>query len=164
MSTIVGNFHVAGTLSASAVTLPSGVVLNAQVASNAGINATKIITRLQIPFYIPGKYSDDAPIAKTWPLHVMHAAGTTVAFKAGSVTADTSTGVLTVDLKKNGTTVLGAVITLDNGNTDMVVEAGSITDATLSAGDLLEITTIVSVAIVDMAGLYGYVAIDADPQ
>jgi hypothetical protein len=45
---------------------------------------------------------------------------------------------VTVDVKKNGATVLSSVITLDSGNTARIMENGTLSGTTLAAGDFLE--------------------------
>ena len=65
--------------------------------------------------------------------------GTVVAFEVGSVTACTGDSTITVDLHKNGASILTGVITLDSANTAYIVEAGTLSSATLADGDVLEV-------------------------
>jgi hypothetical protein len=74
-----------------------------------------------------------------------------VGFKAGSVTACVGAATITVDLKKNGVSVLTATIVLDNANTARVVEAATITTTAAVAGDVFE----VSVAVAAGGGTIG---------
>ena len=53
-----------------------------------------------------------------------------------------TTATVTVDLKKNGTTVLTGVITLDNGNTAYIPEAGSLGTATYGNDDVLTLVIV----------------------
>jgi hypothetical protein len=73
---------------------------------------------------------------------IVGATGTLKSFRAGSIVAALTTATVTVDLKKNGASVLSAPITLDLANTARVAEAGTISGATLSAGDVLEVVTV----------------------
>lgn len=68
--------------------------------------------------------------------------GTLRSFSAGSIAANIGAATVTVDLRRNGSTVLSAVITLDSGNTARVVEAGTINSTALAAGDLLEVVVV----------------------
>jgi hypothetical protein len=67
------------------------------------------------------------------------ATGTILSFKAGSIAPCSGAATITLDLKKNGTTVLASVITLDNANAARVAEAGTLSVVSLVAGDVLEI-------------------------
>lgn len=87
-------------------------------------------------------YSQSGTIASaTVPIHVVHGTtGGAIAIKAGSISACTGPATVTIDLKKNGTTVLTGVITLDNGNTARVMEAGTlVASPTNAAGDFYEL-------------------------
>jgi hypothetical protein len=71
---------------------------------------------------------------------------------------------VTVDLKKNGVSILTSVITLDSGNTNRVVEAGTISgDGTLAAGDWLEVTIAISAGTGTLAtGVYAELILNED--
>ena len=69
---------------------------------------------------------------------ILGTTGTAVTFKAGSIAKAVGDSTVTVDLKKNGSSILSAVITLDNANTNRVLEAGTISSTSLAVGDWLE--------------------------
>jgi hypothetical protein len=74
------------------------------------------------------------------PDFFVHGASATInSFKAGSVTACVGAATITVDLKKNGTSVLSAPITLNSSSTAYVVQSGTVTTTSLVAGDVLEV-------------------------
>jgi hypothetical protein len=74
------------------------------------------------------------------PAHVVYgAAGTIVAFAAGSIAIAVGAATVVVDLLKNGASILSGTITLDSGNTVRVLEAApGFSSTTLVAGDILE--------------------------
>jgi hypothetical protein len=74
-------------------------------------------------------------------MHVVNGAtGVIQSFGAGNVVAATSTGAITVDLLKNGTTILTATYTLNSTSTayTLVAPAG-FTSTAVVVGDVLEI-------------------------
>jgi hypothetical protein len=140
---------VQGTLAPTRMNYPAGSVDNAAVKTLAGIDATKLV-HIHRAVYAQPSGSVSAAEAKV--VHVVHGAtATLVGFKAGSVTACVGAATITVDLKKNGVSVLTATIVLDNANTARVVEAATITTAAAVAGDVFE----VSVAVAAGGGTIG---------
>ncbi len=138
---IVGDLQVTGNLSSGSMTIADSAVTNAKVAAAAGIEASKLQHQ-----YIQ-KYSqpNTTATAVTQAVHVATGAGVVESFAAGSIAACTGDATITVDLKKNGTTMLTAVITLDSANTAYVAEAGAISGGgTYAAGDVLTIVVTVN--------------------
>lgn len=134
---IDGDVLVNGTLTAvTDFNCPAGSITNAAVDAAAAIEATKIIHQHQ-PVYAQGSATTAAAATET--LWIAYGAATLVAFRAGSVVANIGAAACTVDLKKNGTTMLSAVITLDNANTARVSEAATLSVTSIAAGDVLEI-------------------------
>jgi hypothetical protein len=116
--------------------LTAGSVMDADISPGASLDPTKM--RHQ---YAP-TYSQPLSTATTETriIHVVKGAtGSIVAFRAGSVTVAVGAATVTIDLKKNGTTCLSAVITLDTGNTVYVVEEAALSVTALAAGDVLSI-------------------------
>ncbi len=130
-----GDMSVLGDLSCRTFTPPAGCVSNASVAAGAGIAATKI----QKPRLIHYGQSGTA-VSVTIPIYVcLGATATLQSFKAGSIVLNIGAATVTIDLKKNGSTILSAVITLDTANIARVLEAAAFTSASLVAGDFLEL-------------------------
>lgn len=107
------------------------------IAATAAIQATKMVHQHSFKYSQP----NTTATAETRTLHVAHASGTLVAFRAGSIAIAAGAATVTVDLKKNGTTVLSAVITLDSGNTARVSEDATLSVTSYAAGDWFEIVT-----------------------
>lgn len=105
-----------------------------------------------------------AASAETRVVHVAKSAGNATGFKAGSIAAAVGDSTVTVDLRKNGTTVLSAVITLDNTNSAYTPEAGSINTAAYSAGDVFTVVIAVSAGTGTLPqGVYGVASFDELP-
>lgn len=136
--TIPADVHVAGHLSSNTGTIPAASVSDASVAPSAGIQASKMEHVVRPHFSQP----NTTATSETRVVHVCRGAGTILSFEVGSIVAALTTATVTVDLKKNGTTVLSAVITLDSTNTARVAEAGTLSVTNLADGDVLEVVTV----------------------
>lgn len=77
-------------------------------------------------------------------VHVARSAGEVSAFEAGVVVAAIGNATVTVDLRKNGASVLTSVITLDSANAAYAEEAGPLNAALTAyvAGDVFEVVTV----------------------
>lgn len=141
-SKIEGDVRVTGNISCSTLTIPAGAVRNASIEEVAGIEATKLEHKYEPVFAQP----NTTATAETRAVHLVHgASGQVLAFKAGCIAKCVGDSTITVDLKKNGSSMLTGVITLDSGDTNRVAVAGTISGAgTLAVGDLLEITVAVT--------------------
>lgn len=133
---IEGDVIITGTLVPAALNIPSATVLNASVQAAAGISASKLEHQHQKSYGQANAAASD----ETRVIHVVHGAtGEILEFEAGSIAKAVGDSTVTVDLQVNGVSVLSAVITLDNANTNYVAEAGTISSADLADGDVLTI-------------------------
>jgi hypothetical protein len=159
------DLHVAGTLTAQSITLPALAVNNAAVAvGSAGnyLSASKLEHR-HMPCYSQEAATDAAADNKV--VHVCRGAGTLTRFAAGSVVAATGTGTATVDLRKNGTTVLSAPVVLDSANAAYTPETTvSFTSTALAAGDVLSIVVSAVSGTAKAKGLYAQVELSEEPS
>ncbi len=122
--------------------LPVNSISDVTVAPDAGIQATKLEHQYELTYGQP----NTAATTITLPLHVVRGATATLeSICAGSIVAAIGGASVTVDLKKNGTTCLTGVITLDSGNTAYIPEAGvvSVSAAVADAVYTLVITATV---------------------
>lgn len=115
-------------------------LVNADVASDAEVGAEKLDHQYQ-PCYA----QSGTAAAATLAMHVVQGATAVLhAVKVGSIVAAIGDSTVTVDIKKNGTTVLSGTVQLDNANTAYVVESGSLSVTTAVAGDVY--TAVVTVS------------------
>lgn len=118
------------------MSLPAGAVTNTNIVGSAGISASKLQHSPRKGYAQP----NTTATTETRVIHVAFGAGTILEFSAGSIVAATAgTNTTTVDLKKNGTTCLSSVITLDSANSAYVVEAGTLSVTSLADGDVLTV-------------------------
>lgn len=122
----------------SELRLPSGSVSNRDVSNTDGNQITEDklwhLTKYSERF---GKDSSQAPADLTVVLFMADKAGTIESVRAFCV-ADGSSGTTTFDVKKNGVSMLSAVITITGGSTgDGVAVSGTISDDTYVADDII---------------------------
>ena len=134
---------VRGTLIPSSVSLPANVITTStQVQAGANLSADKTEQRVYPSWTQP----NTASTTETRTLFVARRAGTVNEVIAGSIVAAIGDSTVTLDVKKNGTTILSAVITLDNANTARIIESGSISGAgTFVAGDWFEVVIVATI-------------------
>lgn len=139
---IDGDWTVRGTLNVGAITLPANSIDQAsQIKAGINIPADKTEQR----FFPSWQQPNTAATAETRTLFVARRSGTLNEVVAGSIAAAIGDSTVTVDVKKNGTSVLAAVITLDNSKTARTVTAGSISGGgTFAAGDWFEVVIAIS--------------------
>ena len=154
---LVGDTHVDGTLTAKALNIPSGTVDNSDVQGGAGIEASKLEHQFQKEF---AQESSATPTTETKVVHVVRGATADfVSFACGMVDTGTS-GSVTVDVKKNGTSILSSPVTVDFNDADRAILTGTITTTTAVVGDVIEITITDSSS--DGSGAFGQIVIRED--
>ncbi len=130
-----GNVRFDGTM-----ILPANTIGDADVDSSDPLAHTKVDHQRAKTYGQSGTMA-----AATIPLACVYGAtGMVLSVKAGSVALCTGNAKATIDVKKNGTTILTGTFDLDSGNTAYVAEAGTlVASPTLAAGDVL--TAVVTV-------------------
>jgi len=137
------DFYVAGNLSAKSFTPPVGSIGDAAVLGAAGVQASKLQHQYE-PVY--QQASGVNAVTETRTLHVVKGGTATVVdFAAGAVTPLTGNDTCTVDLKKNGTSILTSAISLASTDTARTLKsAAGYTSTALVAGDWLEVVVTVT--------------------
>lgn len=121
------------------VQLPNGSIGDAQHSASSPVTAAKLEHQYQPTFQQP---HGTAATSERRPVHRARNAGTVVAFVAGAVVPNVGAATVTVNLLKNGTTVLSAVVTLNNSQAAFAAVVGSISSAAYVAGDVFEVQTV----------------------
>ncbi len=169
-SRLEGDQYINGNLNSKTLTIPAGTILNAAIGAGAAIATAKMLHRHAINY----KQQDGANVTDTTgegcPVFICRTAGALVAIEASCPDAPTGTGTVTIDLKKAedggglGATFLTAVITIDSGNADYSIEAGTLANSTLAAGDVLMIIVDETDGDTDPPqGLIVTITVDMDP-
>lgn len=123
-----------------ALSISDGTVTDAKVAASAGISTSKMNHRHRVNH---AQASGSSATAQTVNKYIATAAGTVADINAMIDTAATSTGTVTVDLKKSTgggafASVLSSVITINSSTTVRTAVAGAITSAAYIAGDIFQ--------------------------
>jgi hypothetical protein len=122
--------------------LGAGAVTDTNVATSAAIDVTK----LKHSYYARSTFGlkiADLPVVYESIVYVANQPGVIRSFAALMNTHLTG-GSATIDLKKNGVTVLSAPIVLDNTLTDRQIVTASIAVAAFIAGDVFSIAMTIS--------------------
>jgi hypothetical protein len=158
---ISSDLVVRGTLSATAMVIPSGSVTSNSVQTSANISADKTESRI----YASHAQPNSAATAETRTLFVARRVGLIQHVYVGSIAKAIGDSTVTVDVKKNGTSVLSSAVTLNSSNTARVAVAGTI-DGTLDdlvAGDWVEVAITISAGTGTLpTGVFIQVEIDQD--
>jgi len=154
-----GDLSCLGTISTQTLSVPAGTIVDADVNALADISHTKLEHQHRIVYGQAG-----TPSTETRVIHVCYGAtGEVLAVEAGVISAETGANSVTVDVQKDGTSVLSSVITLDSGNAAYTPEAGTLkTDGTedLADGDVL--TVVITDSSSDATGVYVAVTVRED--
>ena len=132
-----GDWLFRGLVKFAALVIPNGSVTDAMVAALAGIAATKL-QHVHRQEYAQGSASNAA--AATQVIHVvLGSTATVVTIKAGAVVPAVGAATATINLYKNGSTILSSSITLNSSQSARQLVSGTIASAGLVAGDVLEV-------------------------
>jgi hypothetical protein len=122
--------------------LGAGAITDQMVNSGAAI----AVTKLQHAYYKMNTFAlkiGDTPVTREDIVHVANSAGTLRTFQA-MVNVAPASGNITFDLKKNGSTVLSAVVTIDNTISNRQIVIGTISSPNYNAGDVFSILATIS--------------------
>lgn len=119
-----------------------GIAAGDAYVDNAAVEAGAEISEAKHEHRVHALYSDQIGTNAATGGRVLYrcyATGATVLkFGAGSVVAAGAATTLTIDLKKNGASILSATFTLDNANTAYVIEdPAGFSSTSLVVGDVL---------------------------
>jgi hypothetical protein len=139
---IDGDLTVRGTLSVGSITLPANSIDSAsQIKAGVNIPADKTEQRVFPSWQQP----NTAATAETRTIFVARRAGTLNEVAVGSIVAATGNSTCTIDVRKNGTTVLASAIVLNNSRTARTLVLGSVSGGgTFVANDWFEVVITIS--------------------
>ncbi len=140
-STVGGDLTVRGTLSPQAINMPQNAIdSDAQIKAGTNISADKTQTRI----YRSHSQPNTAATAETRTLFIARKTGTVKEIRVGSIVAATGDSTTTVNVLKNGTTILSSSVVLNNANTARTSVAAAISSSALVAGDWLDVAITIS--------------------
>lgn len=163
-----GDWYFTGTLSPTKFNPPSSSIDNAAIKASAGIDASKIIHRHSVNVELFGPAVTITALTKL--LHIAHAAGTLVAFKAFLITNPTGADrTVSVDLQKSTAggafaTVLTTKAEFTDTSVDRTVVAAVIATTAYIAGDLFQVVvTVAGAAGAQALGLHATMMTSENP-
>ena len=113
----------------------TGLIVNADIKAAAGIAASKCQRGPVINVFQSGTAVDETIIA----FFCKGLTGTVKNFTVSNVTANAGASTVTVDLQKNGVTMLSAVVTLNSGKVAFSETEGTLSVVALADGDYLTV-------------------------
>lgn len=129
---------MSGFISATKIVPSDGTVNDAKVADSPAISVTKLV-HLHKPGTNFGLKIGDAPVSAEFPVFIASGACAIRAFKG--VLQDCGTNEdIDFDLKINGVSALTGVLNMTHADTDKVPKTGTLSTATLAAGDNVTIS------------------------
>lgn len=159
---IVGDLHVVGRITMESITLPNNAVRNENIASDAKVAGSKVGALIKRFWSQP----NTAAAAVTQAIHRAAAAGSVTAFRAGVIGLATGDSTVTVDLRKNGVSILTGVITITSASPSAAygVVVGAISAAAYVAGDVFDIVVTPTVGTGTLpTGLFVQAIFNEDP-
>ncbi len=137
-SLLAGNFHVAGLLSMTSLSIPPLTLIDTGVNGAADIAASKLEHQHRI-LYAQESATDASDEARV--LHAVYGTtGTVLEFECGVVVAAAGAATVDVDLLKNGVSILTAAIEINAATVIYTPKTGTIDTAALVDGDVLEVS------------------------
>lgn len=137
-----GDLHVAGNFTAQTMSVPASSVKDGNIAAGAPgayIAYTKNGQMHKTRFVQP----NTAATSETKPFYLAFGlTGTVLDIKVASIAVAIGAATVTVDVKKNGISILNSVVTLNNANTARVAVLASLLTTAFAAGDFFEVVVV----------------------
>lgn len=162
-TTFQGDVFVAGQFFAQYMSIPANAIGNSQVVAGAGIEATKLEQQVAKSVNF-SNHATNVAVARL-PLHRVYGVnGSIVSFGVTATVPAGAGGTATVDLKKNGVTVLSGTFQLNDTHAayQLVTPAG-FTSTALLQGDHLD-AEITAVAGTVPKGVTAWLVVREKPQ
>lgn len=132
---------VRGVLRANTIVLTTESVGSTQFSSADPLAVAKQVHQYNRSF---AQNHGTAAAAQRQVIHVAQGAGTLVSFGGGITVACVGDSTITINLYKNGSTILSSTVTITSSNAANAVEEATFSSAPYSAGDVFEAVVTVS--------------------
>jgi len=158
---INGDLVVIGAfLGATEIAYPTGSITNAAISASAAIAASKSQRSFPATAQQSGTVADETII-----IHIVQGStGILKSFTCSQVTAPTGVSTFTVDLQKNGVTMLSAPVTVNAATGALGEATGTLTVTALADGDVLTVVIDATASGTDTpaTGAFAMAMIDED--
>lgn len=108
--TLPGDIYVDGELTAQSMDYPTGSIRAVHIDPMTQLSSVLIEQQ-----YVRDVRQFGAVVNRTEPIHVAIAAGEVLSIDAGMIVPPTLTATVTIDLLKNGVTILSSTLVINNG-------------------------------------------------
>lgn len=161
-TTIEGNVYVSGTLVPRRFTPPAGSITDAAIIDGADVDTDKVGKTYVITEAL-SDHAEDATTVRRELHRVYGATGAVAAFGVYVTVAAGAATTLTVDLLKNGSSILSSTFTVDNGDAAYaLVEPAGYSSTALVAGDCLAVSVTLAGAN-EPRGVTAWLVVKEDP-
>ncbi len=161
-----GDLVLTGTLIPGGLLAPAGCISASNIGSPAagqpGVASSKLNHRQHRVY----AQANATIVTATIPVWLTYGtAGTVLSFKAGSIVACIGAATVTVDLQKNGSSVLTAPITLNSSSVARVAQTATISTPATAAGDWFDMVVAATAGGGTIGtGLYAEAILDENPS
>lgn len=140
-SKIDGDLFVTGTLQPTLFNAPASCIGDQNVNGSSPLQVSK--SYQQYKRSLQQDYQAAAVAASSKPIiHVAQAAGSVYLIRAGLVVPCLGAAIVTIDLKKNGASILSSVLTLNLSGIAYITSSGLVAVANYVANDVFELTIV----------------------
>lgn len=125
----------------------ANAILNANCVGDAQVNAANPIACAKLKHQhavTKGQVHSTNASAERRVMHIVNGAGVISKFRVTQTLAATGDSTATIDLYKNGASILSSTIVINNGQADRAITDGALSSTTIAAGDVLEVVQTVS--------------------
>jgi hypothetical protein len=154
-TTLQGNLIINGRVTPKELDYPVGSLTNAGLSPSADLETHKMRHQYR---GVHADKSGTTTAAFSAVLFHAHGTGELKGFRVGNIAPCIGDSTITVDLKKNGSTVLSSTVVLDNANTARVAEIATVNPSLIAyaANDVFEMVVTVSAGTGTLGtGLFG---------
>ena len=141
LNVVDGDQTVRGTLRPTGFVCPAGVIGSAAINASSPIEAAKLDHQYQ---RVLAQAHGTAATAERRVIHLAKAAGSVVQVRAGVTVAAVGDATVSVDVRKNGATILSGAVSLTSAVAAFGHLDGSVSAAPYVADDVFEVVITVS--------------------
>lgn len=153
-----GDLHVAGSLSAQTLVPSAGCVTDASVLAATNVAASKLEQQKHVHF---SQVHGSAATTERRVVYIVRGATATIQeARFGVTVACIGAATITIDVYKNGSSILSSTVVLDNTNTAYTEENATFSSTSLVADDVLELVITAAAGGGTLGqGLYGQIVL-----
>jgi len=163
LNQLTTDLYINGAFSCKSLTPPAASIPNSAIPAAAGISASKLQQQLAKDY---GQPNGTTPVTERKVIHVVYGATCTIlSLKVGTKTVLTGLATITVDILKNGTSILTGVVTINNTQTAYQLVSGALATTPGVQGDVYEINVVATAGGGGLGGgIFASLVLNEDAQ